>query len=162
MVGLKTTVYLYAVIFRSYEGTTVTFNYSISMLCNEIFLFILKDTLKIFLMFLGLQSLYPLLLFCALGSPLQLHQWLIWLLLGVGSSLWGALAGHLRVGGECGWGLFPDSFPARSPLAGCPSINGQSTCQVALPIQLTTSDSSIFSTPHLCWPRISNNSSTTS
>ena len=74
MVGLKTTVYLYAVIFRSYEGTTVTFNYSISMLCNEIFLFILKDTLKIFLMFLGLQSLYPLLLFCALGSPLQPHQ----------------------------------------------------------------------------------------
>ena len=37
--GLKTTVYLYAVIFRSYEGTTVTFNYSISMLCNEIFSF---------------------------------------------------------------------------------------------------------------------------
>ena len=37
--GLKTTVYRYAVIFRSYEGTTVTFNYSISMLCNEIFSF---------------------------------------------------------------------------------------------------------------------------
>ena len=152
--GLKTTVYLCGVIFRSYEGTTVMFSYSVSTLCNEIFPFILKDTLKILLMFLGLHSPYPSLLFCALGSPLQLHQWLIWPLLGVGSSLWGALAGDLRVGGECGWVCFPDSFPARSSLAVCPSVNGQSSCQVALPTQPTTSGSSIFSTPCLCWPRI--------
>lgn len=62
-------VCLYTVIFRSYEGTTITFNYGISTFCNEkIFPLILKDTLKIFSMFLGLHSLYPL-----LCSVLQAH-----------------------------------------------------------------------------------------
>lgn len=34
-VGLKTIFYLYTVIFRSYEGTVIAFNYSINMLCVE-------------------------------------------------------------------------------------------------------------------------------
>lgn len=55
----KTILYLYTVIFRSYEGTAITFNYSMNLFGDEsVFPLILKDALKIFPTFLGLHSLY--------------------------------------------------------------------------------------------------------
>lgn len=86
----------------------------------NIFPLILKDTWPIFLMVLQLHSLYPLP--CSALPETDLYpcqRWLPW-------KIW--------------LGVYPhDPFPSRTPLAGCPSVKGDSSCEVALSIRLPTS-----------------------
>lgn len=142
-IGLKTIFYLYTVIFRSYKGTIITFN--IAWIC-----FVLKTCLSH-------SEVFAECLPCVPSAPLH-PPFILLCAPGAWPPRWASsppdfcfASGPGRRserGRGVGWGAeSPASFPTRSPLVVCPSIEGHGSYQPALSADLPTSGSSIYYTP---------------